>query len=82
MAARITFLTEEAEPKPVKSLTRLNSLLAEDDIICPVSDDAKNARVKLQTEYQIQKDSFLKAKSVVNATNLFICNHLRLPRRV
>lgn len=78
----ISFLEEPiVETKTNQPTGTLNSLLADDDIISPVSDNAKQARIALQNEYQTQKNSFSKSKSVVNATNLFVSNHLRLPRR-
>jgi hypothetical protein len=75
---RVAFLDEEKFSfKPSKPASSLSSLFADDDIISPVSDDAKQARVALQKEY---KHSFSKSKSVVNATNLFSSNRSRLPR--
>jgi hypothetical protein len=81
----ISFLTtagenqneEKLEFKPFKPNSSLNSLFSDEDIIPPVSDEAKQARIALQKEY---KHSFSKSKTVVNATNLFGSNRSRLPR--
>jgi len=77
----VSFLTEESlEFKSSKPTCRLNSLFSDDDIIPPVSDDAKHARIALQNDYNSQKNSISKSKSVVNATNLFHTYRSRLPR--
>lgn len=77
----VAFVEEEKlEFKPIKPAASLNSLCSDDDIISPVSNDAKQARIALQNEYNTQKNSFSKSKSVVNATNLYHTYRSRLPR--
>ncbi|MFB3896324.1 MAG: hypothetical protein ACE14V_08485 [bacterium] len=68
---------EKLQLKPMKPANRLNSLFSHEDIISPVSDVAKQARIELENEY---KHSVSKSKTVVNATNLFSFNRSRLPR--
>jgi hypothetical protein len=75
---RVAFLDEEKlEFKPSKPCSSLSSLFADDDIISPVSDVAKQARIALQNEY---KHTVSKSKTAVNATNLFSSYRSRLPR--
>jgi hypothetical protein len=68
---------EYIELKLLKPASRLNSLFSDEDIISPVSDVAKQARIALQNEY---KHSVSKSKTVINATNLFSLNRTRFLR--
>lgn len=69
---------EKFELKLNQPARRLNTLFSDEDIISPVSDDAKQARIALHNEY---KHSVSKStKTAVNATYLFNFNRVRLPR--